>query len=128
MSKYININEPIFSLSITPQGNIELNNNKYIFHQEYYKADEYYYMYIENKNLILRSNTGEYKWAMNKTISNRPYDADEIKIGDSFKEGEMLYCGDYSVIILDGKLLYRDHKKTNINRNKLYFKQFSLFI
>ena len=118
MSKYININEPIFSLSITPQGNIELNNNKYIFHQEYYKADEYYYMYIENKNLILRSNTGEYKWAMNKTISNRPYDADEIKIGDSFKEGEMLYCGDYSVIILDGKLLYRDHKKqtsTEIN-------------
>lgn len=57
------------------------------------------------------SSTGEYKWAANKIISDRPYDASEIKIGKSFTEGEMIYCGDYSMIILNGKLLYRDHKK-----------------
>ena len=47
---------------------------------------------------------------MNKIISNRLYDANEIKIGEFFKEGEMIYCGDYSMIIFNGKLLYRYHK------------------
>jgi len=56
------------------------------------------------------SNTSEYKWAAKKIITEREYDAGEIKIGESFREGEMLYCGDYSMIILNGKLFYRDHK------------------
>ncbi|KAG4092778.1 hypothetical protein H8356DRAFT_1404565 [Neocallimastix lanati (nom. inval.)] len=104
INEYAKIKETIYLLSITDKGNIELNNGEYILHKEYYKADEYYYLYVSNDNLILRSSTGEYKWAANKTISNRPYDASEIGVGDSFKEGEMLYCGDYSVTILNDKL------------------------
>jgi len=34
-----------------------------------------------------------------------------MNIEQSFMEGEMIYCGDYSMIILNGKLLYWDHKK-----------------
>jgi len=109
ITEYTNIKEPIYSLSLTKNGNIGLNDNQYLLHKEYFKPDEYYYMFIKNRNLILKSSTGEYKWAVNKTISNRPYDAKEIKISHSFEEGEMLYCGDYSMIILNGKLLYRDH-------------------
>jgi len=103
-------NEPVYSLSLNEKGDIVLNDNKYILHKEYFTSDDYYYLYAHSDNVILRSSTGEYKWALNKIISNRPYDANEIKIGESFKEGEMIYCGDYSMIILNGKLLYRDHK------------------
>ena len=110
IAEYTNINDSIFSLSVLNNGNIELNNGQYLLHKEYFVSDEYYYLYVKYKNLILRSSTGEYKWAAKKTITNRPYDASEIKIGESFREGEMLYCGDYSMIILNGKLLYRDHK------------------
>ena len=119
--KYTNIDDSIYSLSITEKGNIELNNGQYTLHKEYYKPDEYYYLYVRNKNLILRSNTGEYKWAANKIITNRAYDAGIIEIGDSFEEGEMIYCGDYSMIILDGKLFYRDHvslTSTQVNLGK----------
>jgi hypothetical protein len=121
LSEYTNIEDPIFSLSISSTGDIMLNNNQYILHKEYFVADESYFFVAINKNLILMSITGEYKWAANKIISDRPYDASEIKIGKSFREGEMIYCGDYSVIILDGKLLYRDHKtksSTEINYKK----------
>jgi len=32
-------------------------------------------------------------------------------MNDSFTKGEMLYCNNYSLIILDGKLIYGDHVK-----------------
>jgi len=109
LTEYMNINDPIFAISLTANGNIELNNGQYTLHEEYFVPDEYYYLYENNSNLVLKSSRGEYKWALNKKITNRDYDANAIYIGQSFGEGEMLYCGDYSMIILNGKLLYRDH-------------------
>jgi len=103
------LNEPVYSMTLNTNGDITLNNNKYILHKEYYIKDKFYELIMKGYNLILKSNTGEYKWALGN-IFNRPYNASSLKIGDSFKEGEMLYCGDYSMIILNGKLLYRDHK------------------
>jgi len=87
----------------------KLNSNQYTLHEEFFVSDEYYYLYENNLNLVLKSNWGEYKWALNKEITNRDYDTNAIYIGQSFGEGEMLYYGDYSIIILNGKLLYRDH-------------------
>jgi len=110
MTEYTRINDPIYAFTLTNEGNIILNNNEYTLHKEYFKPDDYYYLYVKNRNLILRSSTGEYKWAYNKSITNRSYDAKVIKIGDSFEENEMIYCGDYSMIILNGKLWYRNHK------------------
>ncbi|ORX98451.1 hypothetical protein LY90DRAFT_519983 [Neocallimastix californiae] len=110
MTEYTKISDPIYAFTLTNEGNIILNNNEYTLHKEYFKPDDYYYLYVKNRNLILRSSTGEYKWAYNKSITNRSYDAKEIKIGDSFEENEMIYCGDYSMIILNGKLWYRNHK------------------
>ncbi|KAG4085868.1 hypothetical protein H8356DRAFT_1374453 [Neocallimastix lanati (nom. inval.)] len=109
ITKYLNLEEPLFSHSLNENGNIFVNNNKYILHEEYYKQDKYYELINIDDNLILKSSTGEYKWTL-KNIYNRPFNSSEIKIGDSFREGEMLYCGNYSMIILNGKLLYRDHK------------------
>jgi len=129
ITNYTNIKEPIYALSLSNNGNIELNNGKYLLHKEYFVADDYYSLLVENesKNLVLKSSTGEYKWALNKLITNRPYDASEIKIGESFKEGEMLYCGDYSIIILNGKLLYRNHKSKTSTEIK-YSSNYSAYL
>jgi len=35
--------------------------------------------------------------------------ASRIYIGDSFESGEMLYYNSYSLILLEGKFIYRDH-------------------
>ena len=110
LKKYVKTTDPIYAITLANNGNIELNNGKYKLHEEYFKTEDYYYLYEKNGNLIIKSNRGEYKWAANKKISNRSYDANAIYSGDSFEEGEMLYCGDYSMTILEGKLFYRDHK------------------
>jgi len=110
ISKYTGITEPLFSINLNSDGSIGLNNNQYFIHKEYFVTDKYYKLESIGGNLILSSSTGEFKWALNKYISNREYDTDIINIDDSFSENEMIYCGDYSVIILGGQLLYRDHK------------------
>ncbi|ORX42952.1 hypothetical protein BCR36DRAFT_415805 [Piromyces finnis] len=60
--------------------------------------------------LVLKSSRGEYKWC-NIYIYNRPLYASKLYINDSFTKGEILYCNNYSLIILDSKLIYRDHVK-----------------
>jgi len=108
VSKYTG-NDPVYSINLNSDGSIGLNNNQYFIHKEYFLREKYYRLKNIGNNLILISNTGEFKWALNKNISNRKYDASIINIDDSFSENEMIYCGDYSVIILGGKLIYRDH-------------------
>ncbi|KAG4102173.1 hypothetical protein H8356DRAFT_1032862 [Neocallimastix lanati (nom. inval.)] len=54
-------NEPVYSLSLNENGDIALNDNKYIFHKEYFTSDDDYYLYAQRDNAILRSSTGEYK-------------------------------------------------------------------
>ncbi|KAL6611832.1 hypothetical protein U3516DRAFT_871139 [Neocallimastix sp. 'constans'] len=110
ISKYTGINEPLFSINLNSDGSIGLNNNQYFIHKEYFVTDKYYQLKNIGGNLILLSSTGEFKWSLNKNISNREYNTNIINIDDSFSENEMIYCGDYSVIILGGQLLYRDHK------------------
>jgi len=68
----------------------KLNSDQYTLHKEYFVSDEYYYLYENNLNLVLKSNWGEYKWVLNKEITNRDYDKNAIYIGQSFGEGEML--------------------------------------
>ncbi|KAG4082269.1 hypothetical protein H8356DRAFT_1299853 [Neocallimastix lanati (nom. inval.)] len=124
ITKDINTDEVIYSFSVNKDGSIGINNNKFIIHKEYYRVEKNYVLelYDENINnlkLVLKSSEGEIKWS-NRNVSNRPYNASEIKVGESFKEGEMLYCGDYSMAILNGKLLYRDHKKQTSTEIKNY--------
>ncbi|ORY38100.1 hypothetical protein LY90DRAFT_511012 [Neocallimastix californiae] len=54
-------NEPVYSLSLNENGDIALNDNKYILHKEYFTSDDDYYLYAQRDNAILRSSTGEYK-------------------------------------------------------------------
>ena len=137
IQKYLNVTDPIYSLILNKNGDIVINGDKYL-HKEYHRIENYYtlelinsetdnndllkYTYIKNDNneiivnnyinneltLALKSSRGEYKWC-NNYIINRPIYASRIYIGDSFIEGEMLYCNSYSLIVLEGKLIYRNH-------------------
>ncbi|KAG4108358.1 hypothetical protein H8356DRAFT_918592 [Neocallimastix lanati (nom. inval.)] len=109
INSYLNTNEIIYSINLTKDGDILVNNNLSL-HREYYKPENSYSLELINNDLtlVLKSSRGEYKWC-NNYIFNRPLYSSTIHIGDSFQEGEMLYCNSYSLIILDGKLLYRNH-------------------
>ncbi|OUM57864.1 hypothetical protein PIROE2DRAFT_17016 [Piromyces sp. E2] len=62
------------------------NDSLYLLiHKEYFEVHNIYFLIIGNENLILMSRTSEYKWAANKIIRYKPYDANKLKISNSFK-------------------------------------------
>jgi len=109
LNDYLKTNDVIYSLRVTEDGDILVNKDKYL-HKEYYRKEKLYTLEVleDGLTLALKSSRGEYKWC-NNYINNRPLYAGRIYIGDSFEEGEMLYCQNYSLIVLEGNLIYRNH-------------------
>ncbi|ORX82692.1 hypothetical protein BCR32DRAFT_309086 [Anaeromyces robustus] len=123
--------DPVYSVSLTENGDISINNDQLFLHKEFFKPEPPYILKPLNENLVLTSSTGEIKWAINKNINGRPYHANLINPGESFIENEMIYCESYSMIIQNGKLYYRDHVKQtmeeiNIGARNRYLKEIVL--
>jgi hypothetical protein len=109
INKYLSFGDVVYSIILSETGDIIINNEIYL-HKEYHIKEDFYTLKSINNGLTLalKSSRGEYKWCSNY-INNRPLYASRIYIGDSFEEGEMLYCHNYSLIILEGNLIYRNH-------------------
>eukprot|EP00833_Pecoramyces_ruminatium_P009370 jgi/Orpsp1_1/1183402/evm.model.c7180000085040.1 len=106
--------DSVYSISLKDNGDITMNDDKYTLHKEFFKPDPPYRLVPEGYNLVLYSNSNERKWGLNSYITNRPYDTNKLFPGDSFEEGEMLFCGNYSMSITNGKLLYRNHETLEV--------------
>eukprot|EP00833_Pecoramyces_ruminatium_P017325 jgi/Orpsp1_1/1191357/evm.model.d7180000085145.1 len=133
--------DPIYSIELTENGDLVSNDNKFVLHKEFFKKEDYYTLELfkpetYDKNiLVMKSSRGEYKWSTG-FIRNRPLYTNLLFSGDSFTEGEMLYCGTYSLILLEGKLIYRDHntkeetviEKKHANIKKLEIKDFGMSV
>ncbi|ORX43101.1 hypothetical protein BCR32DRAFT_308795 [Anaeromyces robustus] len=117
---YLNTTDPIYSLKLNNLGDIVINDDKFL-HKEYYKSENYYLLELINGNSKDYELINTIKYTnengtiiTNDNINNEitlPLYASKLYINDSFTKGEMLYCNNYSLIILDGKLIYRDHVK-----------------
>ena len=49
LKKYIKISDSIYAITLANNGNIELINDMYKLHEEYFKSENHYYLHKKKK-------------------------------------------------------------------------------